>query len=410
MHIAVLGPIASADIRRLLHDPMAALPQGYPGAPLMATLIEGLLSRGHQVTAITLSADLPLDDGATRRASGPRLTVLYCPMRPRAWPFNGRRPGRIVDLFAFERAALRRAIDEAAPDVVHAHWAYEFGWAALDSGLPHVITSHDAPAVIARYYGHPVLAGYRWLRALMAWRVMRRATCVTTVSPYMVRQIQSWCRVPVAVVPNPLPAGLLARARRNQLGRQRVLMVCNGWNRRKNPEPALAAFAQVAARLPHAELVLLGHDFGPGQQASRWWARKGGSGQVRFVGAVSHEQVLDWMADSDVLLHPALEESFGAVVAEAMALGVPVVAGAASGAVPWIVGDNGLLVDVGSPQSIATALHALLSDEARRQQLGARAKADMATRFGAAAVVLQYEQLCGQALARAVPAVRQLPT
>jgi glycosyltransferase involved in cell wall biosynthesis len=406
MHIAVLGPIASADVRHLLHEPSAALPGGYAGAPLMATLIEGLLARGHRVTAITLSADMPLDGSRAVGAEGPRFTLVCCPLRPRAWPFNGWRPGRIVDLFAYERAALLRAINAAAPDVVHAHWAYEFGWAALDSGLPHVITSHDAPLVIARYYGGLVLGGYRWLRALMARHVLRRARLVTTVSPYMVREIQPWCRQTVNVVPNPVAASVFELRREPVPGRQRVLMVCNGWSARKNPEPALRAFALLSRRLPDAELVLLGTDFAPGQRASQWWAQMGLIGNVRFVGSVPYASVLGWMADSDVLLHPALEESFGAVIAEAMALGVPAIAGQASGAVPWVVGDDGLLVDVHQPQAMCDALVRLLQDVTLRQALGNRGRASMAARFGAESVVMQYEALCRRAVAAAPQSAR----
>ena len=36
----------------------------------------------------------------------------------------------------------------------------------------------------------------------MAWHVLRHASRVSTVSPYMVQQIQPLCRVPVDVVPN----------------------------------------------------------------------------------------------------------------------------------------------------------------------------------------------------------------
>ena len=69
----------------------------------MVTLIDALLARGHRVTAITTSADLPLRVDATRWWRGDRFSLACCPMRPRAWPFNGALPGRIVDLYAFER-------------------------------------------------------------------------------------------------------------------------------------------------------------------------------------------------------------------------------------------------------------------------------------------------------------------
>jgi L-malate glycosyltransferase len=131
MHIALVGPVATADIQGLLDGPTHHLPAGYAGAPFMGALITALVARGHRVSAFTLSADMLLRTGQHITAQGPGLTVHYLPMRPKAWPFNGWRVGRIVDLFAFERAGLTRAIQAAQPDVVHAHWAYEFAWASL---------------------------------------------------------------------------------------------------------------------------------------------------------------------------------------------------------------------------------------------------------------------------------------
>jgi glycosyltransferase involved in cell wall biosynthesis len=398
MHIGFSAPLATDDIRHLLDDPEQPLPAGYAGAPLSATLIEGLLAKGHTVTAFTLSRDMAGTSSQPVRARGTRLTVVYCPMRARAWRPNGWRPGRILDLHARERHALRTAIEAARPDVVHAHWAYEFAWAALSSGVPHVITSHDSPFTIARYYKGFTLGGYRWLRAGMAWHVLRHAKMVSTVSPYMVGEIQSLCRAAVQVVPNPVAEDVFGIPRQDEVGHRRVLMVCNGWDARKNPQPALRAFADMSARIPEVELVMLGAGFGPGQEAQGWWAEQGLRGRAQFVGAVPHRQVLQWMARSELLLHPSLEESFGAVVAEAMAIGLPVVAGHASGAVPWVVGDAGCLVDVRSASAIADALFGLLDDSARRTSLGEKARAAVRRRFSAADVIDQYLRLYALAM------------
>lgn len=400
LHILLVGPVATADVQPLLGPSAGSLPIGYAGAPLMRVLIDGLLARGHRVTAVTTSADLRADQDDVR-TEGSRFTLVICPSRPRAWRFNGWRSGRVVDLFAFERRRLAEAIRRIEPDVVHAHWAYEFAWAAQRAGVPLVVTSHDAPLVIARFSGGLVHGGYRWLRACMAWRVLRRAEHVTTVSPYMVGQIQSWCPRPVSVVPNPLAAGLFGMSRTESPGRLRVLMVCNGWSARKNPEPALRAFAKVSAQVPQAELVMLGADFGPGERAERWWTESALVGQVRFVGSVSHAEVLRWMTVSDLLLHPALEESFGAVIAEAMALQLPVLAGADSGAVPWIIGQAGVTVDVRSARAMAAAMLRLLVDDAGRRDLGVRARDSVHRRFGADEVVMQYEALYRAALGEA---------
>ena len=361
LHVGIAGPIASADVAGLLHAP-ATWPRGYPGAPLLATLIAALLARGHRVSAFTLSSDMSLSTGApTTMLSGPGFALHCVPMRPRAWPCNGRRVGRIVDLYAFERQALAQAMRRAAPDVVHAHWSYEFAWAALASGLPHVITCHDAPARVARLSSGATRIGYRWLRVLMARHVLARARSVTAVSPYMRQEILPWCRSSVAVVPNPLAEEAFVVPARDERRGTRIVMACNGWSDFKNPRAALRAFDLLGRQGLDCELVACGDDFEAGGVADRWWREQGLLGQIQFRGRLDQAGVRALLRSSAVLVHPSLEESFGMVVAEAMAAGLPVVAGHASGAVPWVLGDSGRLVDVTRPAEIAAALAVALA-------------------------------------------------
>ena len=413
MHIALVGPIATAEVRHLLADhasSLDALPDGYVGAPFLATLIEALLARGHTISAITTSVGMPLRRDAARWWHGDRFHLACCPMRPRAWPFNGLRPGRIVDLYAFERAGLLQAIRASGADLVHAHWAGEFALAALRSGLPHLITCHDVPAQVARLQRGWRQAAYRWLRAGMAWQVMRQARRVSTVSPHMVAQLKPQCQVPVALVPNPLPPWVFEHRPDRVPGRQRVLMVNQGFGPLKNVQAAWRAFAATRATHAQAELVMLGHDFEPGGVAEAWCKaqahRASDLAGLRFIGPVSHREAIAWMARSDVLLHPSLQESFGMVVAEALAVGLPVVAGRDSGAVPWVMGqtgEHGGLVDVTQPQAMAEALGGLLDNPSRRSQLGRAGRDDMARRFNAAEVARLYELEYVAALHDAAP-------
>lgn len=402
LHIAVLGPIASEDVRPLLRTPGTALPRGYAGAPLMAVLITELLARGHRVSAITLSSDLPLLDQTSVSADGENFTMHWCPMRPRAWPPNrspqGWRLGRIVDLYAFERRQLRHAIDAAAPDLVHAHWLYEFSAAAIASQRPHLLTSHDSPVRVARLQRGLRYAGYRWLRVWMARQVLRRARLVSAVSPLLAADLQAMARLPIEVVANPLAPAVWQQRRHAAPGRARVLMVGHGFNALKNSHLGMRAFALLAKTKPEAELVLIGDGFGPGEAAQAWWGARGGN--LRFVGAWPHDAVLALMAECDVLLHPSLEESFGVVVAEALAIGLPVVAGRSSGAVPWVAGGAATLVDVNDEQALATALAACLTqppalDAATRVEQG---RAAMRERFTVARIVDGYEALYRRAL------------
>lgn len=401
MHIAIVGPIATADIGYLLSGETSSLPAGYAGAPLLVTLIAELLRRGHRVTAITLSWGMPLDWQKTVHAKGNNLDMVYVPMRRRAWQPNGWRLGRIVDLYSFERRGLQRAIMQAAPDVVHAHWSYEFAWAAQRSGLPTLITCHDSPFLVARMYGKSRLTRsvYRWIRAGMAWHVLRHAKHASAVSPYLQAEVQPLCKCPVTVVPNPLPPDLCNGP--NRFGHQRdlhspvLVMVANGWDKRKNPEPALRAFARLRKRRPGACFRMYGADFGPGERAEQWAQQSGLADGMEFVGRVPYRQLLDGLAASTAMVHPSLEETFGMSIAEAMAQGIPVIGGASSGAVPWVVGDGGILVDVTSVAAIEQALLELL-DSPERYRTVAEGALARGKHFTAAKVADAYEAIYRQ--------------
>lgn len=404
MHIAIVGPIATADIAHLIESDVSALPLGYRGAPFMGTLIGELLCRGHRVSAFTLSNDMPLGRSKPIIARGRNFTLSYTPMRRRAWRPNGMRPGRIVDLYALEREHLQRVIVQAAPEVVHAHWTYEFALAALKTGLPHVVTCHDSPYAVARFFSKekPTNSLYRWLRVLMARKVFRQVRCVTAVSSYMRDEVQGMTSVPIVLVPNPVDALALA------LGKARLVppspsiaMVCNGWGARKNPQPALKAFAKFRICHPEAILHMYGSDFGAGQVAEIWSKQQGITAGLVFHGPVPHKQLLEELSNADLLLHPSLEESFGLSIAEAMAMGLPVVAGESSGAVPWVVGGGGVLCDVRQEQAICQAIEQVLVPENyARYSLAARERVE--TMFTIGMVTNAYMEIYKSAVNEAM--------
>lgn len=400
MHIGIAGPIATCDVLPLLDAKSSQLPAGSEGAPLLATLITELLRRGHRVSAFTLSTDLPLRTRGGVVARGRAFELHYRPCRPRAWPPNGRRPGRAMDLYAFERAGLREAIAAARPDVVHAHWAYEFAWAALASGLPHVITCHDSPLGVARFARDLRHGAYRWMRAGIAWHVLRLARRVTSVSPYMAEQVQPLCRVPVRVIANPVSVQAARGSTSETVGAPRVLMASNGWSAWKNGLAGLRAHALLQRQVPDVELHLFGRGSEEGGPAWSAWRTLGAAPGVVFNGPVAHAGLLEAMVASDLLLHPALEESFGTVLAEAMSTGLPVVAGSSSGAVPWVVGGAGVLVDVNRPEDMAEAMRRLLQDPAALRTLGALGRERVRDCFSPAAVAGQYEAEYAAALSQ----------
>lgn len=390
MKVGLAGPIGTEDIRHMLGGEVASGPAGYLGAPFMASLIEEFLRRGDEVVAFTTSTDL---SAPVSLSSGTwPLTVHYAPARPHGYLYRNGAWGKAMDAFRQERIWLEKAMRLARPDVVHAHWSYEFAMAALDSGLPYLVTCHDAPQVVLRYM--PNL--YRLVRYFMARQVLRRARRLTAVSTYLKEKVQPYAGADIAVIPNPLPATCFDRKSIDGTGAAafpRIVMVLNGWNSMKNAETALKAFSQIRRAFPAATLEVYGNDYGPGGKATTWAAAHGASDGVTFVGPVPHALLMDSIAGADLLVHPSLEETFGMSIAEAMAMGIPAVGGVDSGAVPWVVGEGGLLVDVRDAGCIAQPVIQLCRDRERLKGLGALAQMQARERFSVMSVVDAYRAL-----------------
>jgi glycosyltransferase involved in cell wall biosynthesis len=115
-------------------------------------------------------------------------------------------------------------------------------------------------------------------------------------------------------------------------------------------------------------------------QRLRWRVGGGGmDGRVRFSGAQATAELADSYAAADVLVVPSRAETYGMVIAEALARGLPVVA-AEIGGVPEAMGQvadgsrPGLLVPPGDPAALRNALRAWLEDSALRERLRAAAR------------------------------------
>lgn len=394
MRIGIAGPLGTPDIEHLLNGDTSYLPREMRGASLLATLIEALIHDGHEVAAFTTDPALIPRRQNRVRAQGPNFTVHYVPRRRHSLRMDRGAPGRMLDFFALERRALTDAMREERLDIIHAHWSYEFAAAALDSGLPCLVTCHDSPWAILKTL--PDL--YRVGRLLMAKSVLRRIRHATVVSPYLVEELRGMTRAPLGVVPNPLPdsvfdAGHARTAPDFQICPPQIAMLLNGWSSRKNPEAGMLAMSRVRAAYPSASMHLYGPDYGQGERAQQWAAEHHTEDAFIFHGWTPHAQTMRELAEMDILLHPAIEESFGMTIAEAMALGLPVVAGESSGAVPWVLGakeGGGALVDVRSPEQISQAILTILSDPDLYARYSRQGYARANENFSATAVARSY--------------------
>lgn len=359
MRIGVAGPIDVGMLRDLF-PPGADIPNA-GDFPLAGHLARELYNRGNEIVLFSLSNQI----ATTRRIDGDRISAYICPRRRPRW--------EMMDFFRAERHALRDAMRAAGCDVIHAHWTYEYGSAAAESGLPHVVTAHDVPMAVLRYARHPYWLEKPWL----AVTVLRKAQCVTAVSPYVARRLERFLRPQrdIVVIPNGVPSQMFELARcRTQRSPEKVMFasVLN-WGPLKNAKALIRAFAVTRQALSQrVELQMFGSGFEKGGPAEQWAKRHHADAGIRFSGVRPHSEILRSLAsDVDILVHPSLEEACCMAVIEAMAIGVPVIGGKDSGGIPWQLdaGKAGLLVDVQSPASIARGMQMLVENRGLRQEL-----------------------------------------
>jgi glycosyltransferase involved in cell wall biosynthesis len=96
---------------------------------------------------------------------------------------------------------------------------------------------------------------------------------------------------------------------------------------------------------------------------------------VRFLGELRGEKLAAVYAAADVFCFPSTTDTFGQVLLEAAAAGLPAVAVAAGGAAELVIdGRTGLLVAPDDAEAFAAALSALAGSPRRREELGLRAR------------------------------------
>lgn len=372
MRVGIAGPVDPGGLHDYLSD-AASLPRGMGGTPV-TSLARGLLRAGLDVSVYTLDPDVE----SARVYHGSNLTLYVGRYRRRA-------RDRALDLFRSERQAIQRFVIADGSDVVHAHWTYEFALGALSARPDAVVTVHDwSPAILSLSRD-----AYRFIRFLMDRRCIARARHLTCVSPYIAELLKR-AGHDADVVPNMVSVDAMEMRPSRHRAARRILAANAGWGRRKNVESLLVAFSEVRRSAPDAELLLCGAGYGPSEVAEQWASSHDLSDGVRFLGVLDHSELLRLMRAVDLFVHPSLEESFGLVLAEAMAQGTPVIGGLASGAVPWVLGDAGLLVDVSDPVAIAEAIGKVLGDDDLWLHHSRSGRTNVETRFSESAVVESY--------------------
>lgn len=331
------------------------LPEVNGVAMTLGRLAAGLAARGHRIGIVRPRQKHERSGlSATGQLLTPGLPIPRYPELRFGLPAAGR---------------LRSAWLRQTPDIVHIATEGPLGFSALavarDMGIPVVSTFHTNFHTYSRHYGIGWLRGgiERYLR----WFHNRTAATLVPTRQLADELTQRGFHA-VGVLSRGVDTRLFNPSRRSSALRKHwgagkhdlVAMLVGRLAPEKNLKLALRAFAAIRHEHPTARMVFVGD--GPLRESL---ARR--HTDCLFVGAKHGEELAAHYASADLFLFPSLTETFGNVVSEALASGLPVVAFDCAAAASLIEDSkNGLRVPPGDTDGfIAAACQAALIEERR---------------------------------------------
>jgi phosphatidylinositol alpha-mannosyltransferase len=286
---------------------------------------------------------------------------------------------------------IARALRAFRPDLVHAHEPM-----APSTGMFAVLRS-PAP-VVATFHAHAERSLLLDVSAPLLRPVWRRLSVRVAVSGAAAAFVTDRLGNGVRVIPNGVDVDLFAQAEpRPGLPPGRRILWVGRLDRQKGFPMAVRAFGELAGQLPDLWLVVVGE--GRDREAVRIVPEEIRR-RILMVGSIAHRDLPAYHAAADVFVSAAVgQESFGLVLVEAMAAGVPVVATDIPGYREVARdGVDALLVPPADPGALAQAMGRILAEPAVATRL-AEAGRSRAETFRWAAVVERLEDAYREAAA-----------
>jgi phosphatidylinositol alpha-mannosyltransferase len=293
-------------------------------------------------------------------------------------------------------SSVGRALREAKPDIIHVHEPL------VPSVSMHAVLQANAP-VVATFHSNVgrERTSSLWFRLAVpmirpVWNRLARRIAVSDAARRSVTSRMG--PSDLLIVPNGVDVGRFSSAARAPLPPGRHLLFVGRLEERKGFPVAVAAFAQLARAYPDLRLLVIGD--GSERDAVDQLEPTVRS-RVEMLGQVDDDRLASYLRAATLYLGPATGgESFGIVLAEAMAAGLPIVASDIDGYCD--VARDGLeavLVTPGDVNALVEGVREVLDDPRLAQSLG-RAGAQRAHEYDWDTVTARLVDVYRDVLAR----------
>jgi glycosyltransferase involved in cell wall biosynthesis len=358
---------------------------GCGGAERTLLWLSGALAgRGHVVTLVTTdpsTTDFYRVPEGVSRLRAPLDAHLSC---------------RWYDITGQKRrlAALRGALLGTEPDVVLTFLDtlnVNVLLALWGGSVPVIVSERTDPRA------HKIGMRWSWLRRLCYPRAAGVVVLTQSVAEWADRIWPPWR---VKVIPNPVVPPMRSLGNGSEPKVKKTVIAIGRLHRAKGYDLLLRAFACIAPDAPDWELVIVG-DGAERDALVRLAESLGIASRVRFAG-LANEPLAARGSDTLFVLSSRYE-GFPNALAEAMAIGLPVISFDCPSGPREIIrhGIDGLLVPAEDVAALAETMRRLMHDGAERARLAARAP-EVLQRFSPDVIIHSWERLIGEVMQEAV--------
>jgi phosphatidylinositol alpha-mannosyltransferase len=328
-------------------------------------LARGLSSRKHSVHILAASSE-----------QQPHLSPLVRPVTSTVLRVSVGGAVARIGISPLSYFRIKKIFHSAAVDVVHLHEPLVPGlnWGALllATRLPETVTIGTFHAFRERSSGICQLG----LRVLHPF--FNRLDALIAVSEVAQEFASRWFPGNYTIIPNGIELDRFGRDNWSpRPARQVVTILFVGrLEKRKGFETLFEAFAQLKSSKRLVRLQVVGPIGNRKREFYQRMAHSRGVTDIEFSGYIPPRQLPAYYQNADIFCAPAVgDESFGIVLLEAMAAGLPVVASDIAGYRTVVAsGQEGILVPPGQPDALARALQYLIEQPQWRNDMGLRGR------------------------------------
>jgi len=271
------------------------------------------------------------------------------------------------------KKALENLLKKEDIDIIHGHYLFPAGAAAVEVGKKHniktYVTAHGSD-MFELYKSQP------WIRSTIR-NVLKGADGVFAVSNALKHEIVATGVVGIADkirlswnsvdIDRFSPKQNTTFKDENKLTDKPIVMFVGNLIKRKNVDSLLEA-----KKIANSDYYLVVVGDGPLYKNLTKKVKEENIRDVIFTG--SRSDVENIIPSCDVLVLPSFSESFGLVLIEALACGKPVIGSDVGGITEIINDDVGLFVNPNKVSSIAKAIDTMVNDEQLRLVLSMNAR------------------------------------